>query len=45
MGRILSGTNYSDLEQMLLLSNKVKQGMKKKGLSLITSIEEVIDYN
>lgn len=30
---------------MLLLSNKVKQGMKKKGLSLITSIEEVIDYN
>ena len=45
VGRILSGTNYSDLEQMLLLSNKVKQGMKKKGLSLITSIEEVIDYN
>lgn len=44
VGRILSGTNYSDLKQMLLFSNKVKQGMKEKKLSSITSIEEVIDY-
>ena len=44
VGRILSGTNFSDLKQMLLLSNKVKQGMEEKGVSSITSREEVIDY-
>lgn len=42
ISRILSGSTYQELEQMIQLSNLVRSRMKEKGLTQIKSIEEVL---
>lgn len=42
VGRVLSGSTYDELLSMSLLSKKVKDGMKVKGLTEIHSIQAAL---
>lgn len=42
VARILCGTSVEQLHDMLELSNTVRNGMKEKGLTQISSIEEAL---
>ena len=43
VGRLLSGTSYRELYLMAILSRKVKNGMKAKGLKQINSLQEALN--
>ena len=42
VGRLLSGTSYSELREMAILSSAIQNGMKAKGLKQIDSIQEAL---
>lgn len=42
VGRILSGSTPDELSHMVTLASRVQEGMKKRGLTQITSIEEAL---
>ncbi len=42
VARLLSGTSYNDLKKMVTIASAVQNGMKRKGLKEIHSIEEAL---